>query len=120
MAANVLFNVPAVRKIRRKEDFVDISKYSDRKLRERFHFGLEAILFISDLLNEKLQRATKRSYALTALQQVLITLRFFASGSFFQCVGDCMGVDKVNSQSCGFRCNRCGCRNFTAVHSLAL
>lgn len=94
MAANVLFNVPSVRKIRRKEDFLDISKYSDRELRERFHFGIEAILFISDLLKEQLQRATKRNYALTALQQVLITLRFFASGSFLQCVGDCMGVDK--------------------------
>lgn len=94
MAANVLFNVPVARKIRRKEDFLDISKFSDRELRERFHFGLEAILFITDLLTEKLQRVTKRSYALTPLQQVLITLRFFASGSFLQNIGDCMGVDK--------------------------
>ena len=86
-AANVLFNLPAARKIRGKEDFVDISKCSDRELREHYPC-------FSDLLTEKLKRATKRSYAPTPLQQVLITLRFFSSGSFFQCVGDCMGVDK--------------------------
>ena len=82
MTTNVLFNVPAVRKLRRKEDFVDISKYSDRELRKRFQLGIEAILFISNLLKEKLQRATKRSYTLTALQQVLIILRFFELSAF--------------------------------------
>ena len=40
MAANVLFNVSVARKNRRMEDFIDISKASDRELRERFHFGL--------------------------------------------------------------------------------
>ena len=32
MAANVLFNVPIERKIRRKWDFVDIEKFSEREL----------------------------------------------------------------------------------------
>ena len=40
MAGNVLFNVPVARKSRRMEDFIDISKASDRELRERFYFGL--------------------------------------------------------------------------------
>ena len=40
MAANMLFNVPVARKNRRMKDFIDISKASDRELRERVHFGL--------------------------------------------------------------------------------
>lgn len=94
MAANVLFNVPRERKERRNEDFVNLEKYSDREFRERFHFGMPAVMFIVELLYDNLQRSTKRSHALTPLQQVLIALRFFASGSFLQCVGDSLGVDK--------------------------
>ena len=31
---------------------------------------------------------------MSVLQQILIALRFYATGSFLQVVGDCVGVDK--------------------------
>ena len=68
--------------------------FSDRELREHFRFGHEGIRYISDLLRPKLERVTRRGHALTVEQQVLTALRFFASGSFLQCIGDGMGVDK--------------------------
>ena len=37
---------------------------------------------------------TRRNHALPPLHQVLIALRFYASGSFLQVIGDTFGVDK--------------------------
>ena len=67
---------------------------SDNELRERLRFGHEGIWYISDLLRLKLERVNRRGHALTVEQQVLTALRFFASSSFLQCIGDSMGVDK--------------------------
>ena len=48
-----------------------------------------------DLLSEEIAPATRRSHSLSAKEQVLITLRFLASGSFLEVVGDtCLSYDK--------------------------
>lgn len=41
-----------------------------------------------DLLSEEIASATRRSHLLSAKEQVLTTLRFLASGSFLEVVGD--------------------------------
>lgn len=41
-----------------------------------------------------LRRKTNRRHALRPIDQVLITLRFYASGNFLQVIGDTVGVDK--------------------------
>ena len=51
-------------------------------------------MYITNLLARDLRRSTARNHALTPLHQVLIALRFFASGSFLQVIGDTVGVDK--------------------------
>ena len=94
MAANAMFNMPQRRKNKEYKDFMPYEMFSDRELRERFRFGHEGIRYISDLLRLKLERVTKRGHPLTVEQQVLTALKFFASGSFLQCIGDGMGVDK--------------------------
>uniref|UniRef100_A0A8C4RFS1 DDE Tnp4 domain-containing protein n=1 Tax=Erpetoichthys calabaricus TaxID=27687 RepID=A0A8C4RFS1_ERPCA len=48
----------------------------------------------SPLLKGFLQHKTKSSHALSVEEQCLIALRFYASGTFYQVVGDNMGVDK--------------------------
>ena len=70
--------------------------YTDEELRARYRFGKESIQYITDLLADNLCRKTNRNRPLSALQQVLIALRFFASGSgsFLQVVGDTIGVNK--------------------------
>lgn len=42
-----------------------------------------------------LERATLRSHALTVEEQVLIALRYYACGSFFEVIGDGLGVTKA-------------------------
>ena len=45
-------------------------------------------MFLSDLVRNDPERETRRNHALTVEQQVMITLRFLASGSFLQVIGD--------------------------------
>ena len=94
MAANAVMNVPVRRKERKYQEFMRVDLLNEREIRERFRFGREGINFLCDLLKEKLERSTKRSRSLSVQEQVLTALRFYASGSFLQCVGDAVGLDK--------------------------
>ena len=60
----------------------------------RSRFGRESILFITNLVARDISRNTRRNHALHPLHQVLIALRFYASGSFLQVIGDTFGIDK--------------------------
>uniref|UniRef100_A0A8C4RCT9 DDE Tnp4 domain-containing protein n=1 Tax=Erpetoichthys calabaricus TaxID=27687 RepID=A0A8C4RCT9_ERPCA len=56
---------------------------------KRYRFSRGGILYLKNLLHK-----TKRSPALSVEEHYLIALRFYASGTFYQVVGDNMGVDK--------------------------
>ena len=64
------------------------------ELRKRYRFGREGINYITELVRENLERGTNKKTALTVEQQVMITLRYFSSGSFIQVIGDTFGYDK--------------------------
>lgn len=68
--------------------------YTTEELYTRFRFGKGDINFIADLVRPKLQRRTRRSNSVSVEEQVLIALCFYASGTFYQVVGDDIGVDK--------------------------
>ncbi|CAC5361720.1 HARBI1 [Mytilus coruscus] len=90
-----LFHVPVQRKertFRSKEELT--LDYTDTELRARYRFGREGILFLSNLVRDKLTRQTNRNLALSVEQQIMVTLRFLASGSFLQVIGDTLGLDK--------------------------
>uniref|UniRef100_A0A8C7Z876 Putative nuclease HARBI1 n=1 Tax=Oryzias sinensis TaxID=183150 RepID=A0A8C7Z876_9TELE len=70
-----------------------LEQYTTEELYARFRFGNADIKYIADLVRPKLQRRTRRSHSLSVEQQVLIGLRFYASGTFYQVVGDSIGVD---------------------------
>uniref|UniRef100_A0A3B1JDY8 Putative nuclease HARBI1 n=1 Tax=Astyanax mexicanus TaxID=7994 RepID=A0A3B1JDY8_ASTMX len=71
-----------------------LEQYTTEELYARFRFGNADIKYIADLVRAKLQRRTRRSHSLSVEEQVLIALRFYASGTFYQVVGDNVGVDK--------------------------
>ena len=72
----------------------EIDDFTDEELRARYLFRRESILFITNLVAGDISHNTQRNYALSPLHQVLIALRFYASGSFLQVIGDIFGVDK--------------------------
>ncbi|WAR28861.1 HARB1-like protein [Mya arenaria] len=59
--------------------------------RDPERFSNDNIDRLVDLLTDRLKRPTQNS--LTVLQQVMIALRFYASGAFLQVIGDTFGVD---------------------------
>ncbi|XP_042607187.1 putative nuclease HARBI1 [Cyprinus carpio] len=71
-----------------------LEQYTTEELYARFRFGNAPIKYIADLVRPKRQWRTRRSHSLSVEKQVLIGLRFYASGTFYQVVGDNIGVDK--------------------------
>ncbi|KAK0153549.1 putative nuclease HARBI1 [Merluccius polli] len=71
-----------------------LEHYSNDELYARYRFGRDDIAFICNILRPRLECATLRSHALTVEEQVLIALRFYASGSFFEVIGDGLAVRK--------------------------
>jgi len=65
-----------------------LESYSENELRSRYRFGRAGLQSIIDLLSDEIAPATRRSHSLSAKMKVLVTLRFLASGSFLQVVGD--------------------------------
>ncbi|KAJ8305399.1 hypothetical protein KUTeg_015944 [Tegillarca granosa] len=75
----------------------------------RYRFRRETILFLVTLLSPAIQYHTSKSMAVSPLIQILATLRFLATGSFYRLVGDSLGlsiasvarsVDRVTSAVC--------------------
>ena len=91
--ADLLF-VNIRRRPRQFRELIDIENFTDEELRARYRFGRQAVGYITNLIADDLRRSTRRNHALPPLQQVLIALRFFASGSFLQVIGDTAGVNK--------------------------
>ncbi|KAK0149992.1 putative nuclease HARBI1 [Merluccius polli] len=71
-----------------------LEQYTTEELYARFHFGKADIEHLVNLLRPKLQHRTQRSHGLSVEDQILIALRFYACGTFYQVVGDYMGVAK--------------------------
>ena len=51
-------------------------------------------MYITNLLAEDFRHKTQRNHPISALQELLIALRFYTSGSFLRVVCDTIGVDK--------------------------
>ena len=65
---------------RQHKIFLDDS--SDEELRSRYRFGRDSIEFLTEILENHLQRQTKRNHALSPTLQILLALDFFVSSSF--------------------------------------
>lgn len=94
--ADLLFPVipPKIRERRFRQHEIFLDDFSDEELRSRYRFGRDSIEFLTEILEEDLQRPTKRNHALSPTLQILVALRFFASGSFLQVIGDTVGLPK--------------------------
>lgn len=62
--------------------------YSDNEFRARFRFSKDSTIFICDMLRENLTRPTRRHYPVSVELQVLTALRFYATGTFQNVLGD--------------------------------
>ncbi|XP_062605623.1 putative nuclease HARBI1 [Saccostrea cucullata] len=61
---------------------------------DRYRFVPETIMFIVGLIQDQLLYNSQRNNPLTPLYQVLVALRFYATGSFYLTLGDTLSVSK--------------------------
>lgn len=74
--------------------------YHDEELYTRYRFRRPTLLFLVDMLAPQIEHPTRRSQSLPALLQVLVFLRFLATGSFHQLVGDSIRISKATTGRC--------------------
>ena len=94
--ADLLFPliVPQIRERRFRQQEFSLDEFSDEELRSSCRFGRESIEHLTEIIGDDLQRQMKRNHAMTPTLQTLVALRFLASGSFLQVIGDTFGVTK--------------------------
>lgn len=86
--------LPNVRKQRQYRHTPHVQHLDDGEMHERYRFTNDGVAFLEDILKDDIKRDTHRNRALSVRQMVLITLRFLATGAFFNVVGDSMGYHK--------------------------
>lgn len=94
--ADLLFTLPAHRRPRRfKFEPKSLDNFTDEELRSRYRFGKESLRYLEALLYDDLCRETRRNHSIPPMYQIMMALRFYASGCFLQVIGDTFGVDKA-------------------------
>ena len=94
MAANAAFMPRRRREKHYRGTNPLLMEFSDEQLRQRYRFGRDSINYLAGELRGDLERLTNKGTAISVEQQVMIALRFYASGAQMQVVGDTMGLDK--------------------------
>ncbi|XP_061188738.1 putative nuclease HARBI1 [Saccostrea echinata] len=86
------------RNLRRQRVFRDrqnpLDAYDDMDIIHRYRLDRRTIISIIDIVQERLERPTKRSRSLPDSLQVFAALRFLASGSQYRMIGDTLGISK--------------------------
>lgn len=97
-------NYDVVIKIRKFKDVTNpFDGYSDLEIYNRYRFPPHVILQITELIQTDIRHATKRSRYLSPLHQVCLCLRYLASNSFQQVVGDTLNVSQSTVNRCIWR-----------------
>ena len=81
----------------RNNHFDDLS---DTKFLERYRLSKAVVLKLLEDIEARLEYHTNRNHPLTPIQQLLLTLRFYATGSYQIVVGDTNGVSKATVCRC--------------------
>ena len=68
--------------------------YNDDEIYKKFRFHRQAILDLTDGVQQHIEHLLARQGSLTPVLQVLVTLRFYATGTFQNVVGELIGVNQ--------------------------
>jgi len=79
--------------IRERPDHFNV--WSDEEFLNRFRLKKDTIKFILRLIEPKIKSQTSRNNAVTPAQKLLMTLRYYATGSFIATCADFAGIHKT-------------------------
>ena len=83
-----------------RENFSHLDTLSDRALIKKYRLPRAEILRLVEVVAPHIRRPTRRNFALSPEVQLLAALRFYASGSFFETVGDGTALSKASVSRC--------------------
>nr|CAI5840736.1 unnamed protein product [Callosobruchus analis] len=66
----------------------------DLAFSSRFRLTKESTVYVLEQIEEQIETVTDRNHSVAPIDQLLMTLRFYASGSFLISIGDFMNVSK--------------------------
>ncbi|MEL6804794.1 MAG: hypothetical protein AAFO91_13540, partial [Bacteroidota bacterium] len=84
----------------RRQNWSDLDVLSDRALQAKYRLPRMEIERLLRVVSPHIRRPTRRNFALSPKVQLLATLRFYASGSFQEVVGDATGLSKASVSRC--------------------
>ena len=98
MAAVIYLRYRNRRAIRRNRIFRDrkhpLEIYNDEQIYTKFRFYRHLILQLTDEVRNEIEFVLSRKGSLTPILQVLLTLRFYATGTLQNVIGDLLCVDQ--------------------------
>lgn len=68
--------------------------YDEHDFKARFRFSKHSVMEFLELFAHRIQPLTNRSKSISAMNQLLITLRYYATGAFQQVIGDTFNIHK--------------------------
>lgn len=95
-----------VKSFRRTRDFNPLEGLTEKEILERYKLSRETILFLLTMVHPHIVTATRRSMAVTPLLQLLVTLRFYATGAFWKETGDSVGLSAASVHRCVHKVSR--------------
>nr|XP_026488745.1 putative nuclease HARBI1 [Vanessa tameamea] len=78
-----------------EEKLNGFEKYDDNQFLSRFRVSKDTVLYLESLFGKEIAPLTKRNRALQPRDQILIALRFYATGSYQKVIGDIFHVEQV-------------------------
>lgn len=76
---------------------IDLDFYDEAETIKRFRLSKRVIRLIAGELGETLEPQDNRGYPLSTTQQLLVALRYYATGSFQLTVGDLIGIHQTTA-----------------------
>lgn len=77
-----------------KDKLNPIEFYANNELPQRYRFTKESVIYLNGKVGLAIKHGTERNFAVPPLLQLLVALRFYATGCFQMVDGDLFGADK--------------------------
>lgn len=74
--------------------FNNFQRWNDEEFKMRFRLSKETVAMLEERFGEVIAPKTKRNHAISAMDQILLVLRFCATGCMLQTIGDFCGIHK--------------------------
>lgn len=89
---NVIAVIPRPRTFRNRNNLFEM--YNDMEFKYRYRLDKETVVRISNIIGNNLESMTLRNKAVSVMDKILVTLRFYATGSFQQVLADHINISQ--------------------------